>query len=115
MKLPLPTTTRNRLHTLHKRARDTWRELRALATPVQAILAAEALAALTAAGAAGLWAHATVVGFDPSAGTPPWRALPAVVALGAAAHLARQQRPIGAARRWHGVLIRRLDARWSTT
>jgi hypothetical protein len=43
---------------------------------------------------------------------PPWRALGVLPVLGAAAALVRAAHPVMAARRWHGVLVRRIDEHW---
>ena len=43
---------------------------------------------------------------------PPWRTLAVLPVLGAAAALVRAAHPLMAARRWHGVLVRRIDERW---
>jgi hypothetical protein len=43
---------------------------------------------------------------------PPWWALAVLLVASAIAQLVQAAHPIVAARRWHGVLVRRIDERW---
>jgi hypothetical protein len=105
-----------RLRRQWRRLTDAGAELHAYAAPVRALLAIEAVIAAVATHAALTWVWRTATSFDPApAGPPPWPALLAAPVLGAAGHLLRRFRPLAAARRWHGVALRRLDERWSKT
>jgi hypothetical protein len=78
---------------------------------VRAFLATEAIVILGLALAA-VTLVAGIVKAVAIDGLPPWRALIVLPAVGAAAELVRATRPVAALRRWHGVLIRRIDERW---
>jgi hypothetical protein len=69
---------------------------------------------LVIAGLAGLVAElaadiAQRIAFDR---LPPWSALAVLLVASALAQLVQAAHPIVAARRWHGVLVRRIDERW---
>jgi hypothetical protein len=44
---------------------------------------------------------------------PPWRGLAVFPLVGLAAQGLRALRPGAVARRWHGVIVRRIDERWA--
>jgi predicted ABC-type sugar transport system permease subunit len=79
--------------------------------PVWALLTVEAAMAVGLITAGVLLTRGVVqnVAFDR---LPPWRALGVLPVLGAAAALIRAAHPVIAARRWHGVLVRRIDEHW---
>jgi hypothetical protein len=79
--------------------------------PVWIFLVVEAVAILSLAGvvaalAVGIAQH---VALDR---LPPWRALAVLPFTSAAAEVVRATHPLVAVRRWHGVLVRRIDERW---
>jgi hypothetical protein len=80
--------------------------------PVRVFLVVEATAALGVALVLGKVA-AGVAGSIAVDDLPPWRVLAVVPALGAAAELVRATQPVAVLRRWHGVLVRRIDERWA--
>ena len=79
--------------------------------PVWIFLAVEAVAILSLAAVAVLLVAgiAQQVALDR---LPPWRAMAVLPFASAAAELVRAAHPFVAARRWHGVLVRRIDERW---
>jgi hypothetical protein len=84
----------------------------ATSRPVWVFLVAELVAGLGLALAAGA-GLARLAGAVMLEELPPWPLLPLVAAAGAAARVLRAASPIEALRRWHGVIVRRIDERWA--
>jgi hypothetical protein len=94
------------------RIKATIAAARATSRPVWVFLAVEAVAAVALGLAVGLAAAGTVGGVALDE-LPPWRALAALPAAGAAGHIVWAARPAEAVRRWHGIAVRRIDERWA--
>jgi hypothetical protein len=96
---------------IHTRAKSLLDAASVTSKPVWVFLVVEAgailgLVAVVVLVAAGI---AQQVALD---GLPPWRGLAVLPFASAAAELVRATHPFVAARRWHGVLVRRIDERW---
>jgi hypothetical protein len=96
---------------IHTRARTLLDAASAASRPVWAFLIIEAAVILGLGGFAAVLGTdlARLVAFD---GLPPWWVVAVLPMVSAMAQLVRATRPIVAARRWHGVLLRRIDERW---
>jgi hypothetical protein len=68
---------------------------------------------LAAAGVVFSRSLAQVVAAVSFGGLPPWRALVGVPFVGAGAYALRALKPVDVVRRWHGVVVRRIDERWA--
>lgn len=79
--------------------------------PVWLFVVAEALGTLALALAACVAAR-SLAGSVALDDLPPWRALAAFPAVGAAAGTLRALRLDEVLRRWHGIAVRRIDERW---
>ena len=79
--------------------------------PVWAFLIGEAITVIGIVAAGAVLATGTVDEF-PLDRLPPWRALMVLFLVSAGAELVRAAHPLVTARRWHGVLVRRIDERW---
>jgi hypothetical protein len=96
---------------INTRARALLDAASAASRPVWAFLVIEAVVILGLAGVAAVLVTdvARLVAFDRF---PPWWVVAGLPLVSAMAQLVRAARPIVAARRWHGVLVRRIDERW---
>jgi hypothetical protein len=83
---------------------DTSRAVRLLVGVELVVMLGIGLAAADAA--------ASAVGRMAANELPPWRVLAILPIAGAAAELVRAARPLDVLRRWHGVVLRRVDERW---
>jgi len=89
--------------------------MRATSGPVKAAVVAEQAVAMVAVALA-WWRCGPAVGRLVDLGqAPPWRALVVFPVVGIAAALARAWRADEIVRRWHGVLLRRVDERWGSS
>ena len=98
--------------TIRTRTKILFAAASAMSRPVWLFLAVEALVAAGAVVVVGVLARRAYAAIDLSE-LPPWRALVGCLVLGGVAHVVRAARPVDVLRRWHGVVVRRIDERWA--
>lgn len=97
--------------TIHIRTKSLIGTAQTPSRPVWAFVISETIIAMALAVFVFISAHDLAGAVDVTS-LPPWRTLAVFPLAGVGAQLSRAMHPGEALRRWHGVVVRRVDQRW---